>query len=474
MAAARDMPVVTTYCESHTSDVPFYAVAQLLRNGIGIQDLDAPAARARVHDSFTAAEPDDLLLLNDLLGIRDPAEMLPEIAPEARRRRLTALIIAASLAQPQPTLNVIEDAHWIDEISESMLAEFLAVIPRTSSMVLITYRPEYRGALSRLSGAQTLALRPLSRTHAATLTTELLGTDPSLDELAERVAARAAGNPFFAEEMVRDLAERGVLLGQPGAYQLHDDVSEVDVPATLQAAIGARIDRLDATAKQTLNAAAVVGSRFDEDLLTALTDNADVAPLIEAELVDQVSFTTSAEYAFHHPLVRTVAYESQLKSDRVMLHRRLANVIEARESPDQYAALIAEHFEAAGDLHAAFGWHMRAGAWSIFRDVAAAYTSWRRARQTADLLPEDDPDRTPMRIAPRTLLCATGHTSTISGAETGFETTRPVHRCRGSPIADDIATAGRVFEQYFNSRRAEASRTCFDLIRLLESISDPT
>ena len=118
-------------------------------------------------------------------------------------------------------------------------------------------------------------------------------------------------------------------------------------------------------------------------------------------------FTPGAEYAFRHPLIRAVAYESQLKSDRAELHRRLAAAIESRnpESADQNAALIAEHLEAAGDLHAAYAWHMRAGAWSTHRDIAAARVSWERARRIADALPADDPGRTAMRIAPRTMLC---------------------------------------------------------------------
>ena len=105
-----------------------------------------------------------------------------------------------------------------------MLADFLAVIPQTPSLVLITYRPEYRGALSRLPGAQTIALAPLSDAETAALVSELLGPDPSVDEMATMIAERAAGNPFFAEEMVRELAERGVLRGNRGGY-----VSTVDV-----------------------------------------------------------------------------------------------------------------------------------------------------------------------------------------------------------------------------------------------------
>ena len=134
-----------------------------------------------------------------------------------------------------------------------------------------------------------MALRPLNEAQASALTAELLGDDPSISRLAERVAARAAGNPFFTEEMVRDLAERGVLQGGSGAYLLRGDVEDASVPATLQATIGARIDRLDSNAKQTLNAAAVIGSRFDTDLLGALVDN------VGREAVDRRSACRSDE-----------------------------------------------------------------------------------------------------------------------------------------------------------------------------------
>jgi adenylate cyclase len=217
IAADRGVPVFTTFCESHVRDIPFHAVARLLRAGFGVSDLDGRAARAAIRVEVPDADPEDLLLLDDLLGIADAAVALPDIAPDARRRRLTALVNAVSLARQTPGVYVIEDAHWIDEVSESMLADFLAVIPQTPSLVLITYRPEYHGVLTRVSGAQTLALRPLTDAQTAALTTELLGSDTSTGGLAAQVGARAAGNPFFVEEMVRDLAERGVLQGEPGA-----------------------------------------------------------------------------------------------------------------------------------------------------------------------------------------------------------------------------------------------------------------
>ena len=163
------------------------------------------------------------------------------------------------------------------------------------------------------------------------LLTELLGIDPSVAAIADLINGRAAGNPFFAEEMVHELAERGVLEGERGRYTCHTDVADISVPATLQAAISARIDRLAAGAKRTINAAAVVGSRFTTDLLAALGVDPVLEDLIRAELIDQVRFTPYAEYAFRHPVIRSVAYESQLKSARAQLHIRLAAAIESRD-----------------------------------------------------------------------------------------------------------------------------------------------
>jgi adenylate cyclase len=475
LAAARGVEVFTAFCESHARDIPFYVVARLLRAATGVRGLDNTAARNQVRAQFPDAHLDDVLLLEDVLGIADPEVALAKVDPDARRRRLTALLNAASLAREAPAVYVVEDLHWIDEVSESMIAGFVTVIPQTRSLVLISYRPEYTGALSRVPDAQSIALAPLSESETAALVTELLGPDSSVGGWATVVTERAAGNPFFAEEMVQDLAERGVLRGNRNAYVSTVGAGEVSVPATVQATIAARIDRLAVAAKRTLNAAAVIGLRFDAEQLALLDDETEMGELIAAELIDQVLFTPHAEYAFHHPLIRTVAYETQLKSDRVELHRRLATAIGQRHpnSLDENAALIAEHFEAADDLRAAFGWHMRAGAWAQPRDIRAARISWERARTVADRLPTDDPGRASMRIAPRTLLCM--NTVRVAGsiADTGFDELRELCNAAGDTMSLAIGMAGLMQVLVFHNRYREAARLASDLSRLLESIADP-
>jgi hypothetical protein len=476
IAARRGVEVFTTFCESHTRDVPFHVVARLLRAATGVRGLDAPAARERVRSRVLDADPEDLLLLHDLLGIADPNAPLPAIDPDARRRRLTVLVNAASLARQVPAVYVIEDVHWIDDVSESMLAEFFTVIPQTPSLVLITYRPEYRGTLSRVPGAQAIALAPLSDSETAALVSGLLGSDPSVRGAVTMIAEKAAGNPFFAEEMVRDLAERGVLRGNRSAYVSTVGAAEVSVPATVQATIAARIDRLDPAAKRTLSAAAVIGSRFDPGLLETLGIEPVLEDLVGGELIDQITLTRQPEYVFHHPLIRTVAYQSQLKSDRAQVHRRLATAIEAREpqSAEQNAALIAQHLEAAGDLHAAYGWHMRAAAWATNRDIGAARLSWECARKIADALPSQDPHGAAMRIAPRTMLCGIAWRVHERVAGDRFEELRELCTAAGDKASLAIAMAGLVMDHVYQARLREASQLASEAMALAESVGDPT
>ena len=476
MAHRRGVDVVSVFCESHASDVPFLVATRLLREAARITELDDEAARAQVGARLPDVSDEDVLLLYDLMGIRDPDTPPPTIHPDARRRRLTALINSMSLTRTQPVLYVIEDAHWIDEVSESMLAEFFTVIPQTPSMVLITYRPEYRGALTKVSGAQTISLAPLSDSETAALLDELLGTDSSVAGIKALVAERAGGNPFFAQEMVRELAERAVLEGDRGDFTCGTDPAEVTVPATLQATIAARIDRLDPAAKQTLNAAAVIGSHFTPELLAAVGNAPVLDALLDAALIDQVRFTPGAEYAFCHPLIRTVAYGSQLKSDRAQMHRRLAAAIEAGEPElaDQNAALIAEHLEAAGALRDAYGWHMRAAKWATYRDIAAARLSWESATRIADALAADEPDRAAMCIAPRTMLCGIAWRVHVNNVGDRFDELRQLCSGAGDKASLAIAMAGLVVDHTFQDRVREASRLASEAIALIESIGDPT
>ncbi|OBK72802.1 cyclase [Mycobacterium sp. 1274761.0] len=475
IAESSGVEVFTSFCQSHTRGVPFHAVARLLRAVYDVEGVDRQCARDRVRIQITGADPEDLLLLDELLGIADPDAPPPAIDPDARRRRLTALLNTVSLTRDTPAVYVLEDAHWIDEASESLLSEFLDVIPKTPSLVLTTYRPEYEGPLARIPGARTIALEPLDDSAVGALISELLGASPSLGDLGRTIARRAAGNPFFAEEIVRDLAERGVLRGQRGAYELMTVDAAVSVPPTLQAAIAARIDRLGPTAKRTLNLAAVIGSHFTAELLEAAGIKPVTDELLRAELIDSTGPMSRPDYVFHHPLIPVVAYESLLKSARAELHRRVAAALQAcgRSSLDESAAVIAEHLERGGDLPAAYAWHMRAGAWLTKRDFAAAHLSWRRAARVADHLPADAPQSTGLRIAAKTMVCIT--TWLVGGGvdDAGFDALRELCTGVGDQLSMAVGMYGVLVPMTVQLRLDEACTLAAEQAELFAAAADP-
>ncbi|HET7074505.1 MAG TPA: adenylate/guanylate cyclase domain-containing protein [Mycobacterium sp.] len=472
-ATSRGYEVFVTYCESHTRDVPLHVIARLLRAIFGIAGFTAEEARARVRSQIPDAGAEDLLLLDDLLGICGGP--CPDVNPDARRRRLVDLINSVSQVRPAPAIYIVEDAQWIDGVSEKLLADFAAAVPRMRATLLVIYRPQYSGALSRLPGAHPITLAPLSDSQIAELIKGLLGEDPSVRGLSTVIADRAAGVPFAAEEIVRDLTERGELEGEPGAYVCIREVRDIHVPASLQAIIGARIDRLTGTAKRTLSAAAVIGAQFDLELLESLLDSVDVGPLIEAQLVEQVGSTPRTTYAFCHPLIQQVAYESQLKAGRSQLHRRVAAVMQRTQAgfTGREAAIVATQYAAAGDLRDAYDWHMRAATWYGARDIPAARKSWQQALRVADRLPADDPDRLDKRIAPRALLCGSAFQVGGTPADTGFDELRELTTAAGDKRSLAIGMAGHLTTLTFNAHHCQAAAMASEFATLVESIGDP-
>ena len=286
--------------------------------------------------------------------------------------------------------------------------------------------------------------------------------------IAGEIGSSAAGYTTIGKQV--GMAQRmesiaphgGVMLGESTA-RLVENTVELGEPELVHV-------------KGTAEAVPVVGMRFDADLLSSLIDDADVTSLIDAQLVDQVRFAPRVEYSFRHPLIRTVAYESQLKSDRAQLHQRLASAIESRASADENAALIAEHLEAAGDLRAAFGWHMRAATWSTWRNIASARSSWTRAQQVADRLADNEPDRMAMRIAPRTLLCANAYRVFGQRLDTDFDELRDLCATAGDERSLAIGMSGLLMAWQMTGRGHETPslNLADELTRLLDSIGDPT
>jgi hypothetical protein len=204
-------------------------------------------------------------------------------------------------------------------------------------------------------------------------------------------------------------------------------------------------------------------------------DDVVVDELVAAQLIAKVRFARNREYVFHHPSIRTVAYELQPQAARADLHRRAADAIAARNplSGDENAALVAEHLEAAGDGHGAYGWQTRAAAWATNRDITAAWRSWERARTIADALPVGDPGRAVMRIAPRTMLCGIAWRVNEHATGARVEELRELCAAAGDKPSLAIAMSGQVMDHLHQGRLHEASRLASEAMALIESLDDP-
>ncbi|MGZ4527098.1 MAG: ATP-binding protein, partial [Mycobacterium sp.] len=461
IAASQGADIVVARCEAHASTLAFRVLSRLLRAMFEVEGLGASEAREHTTKQcpgLLRPHSADAQILFEAMGIADTTAPHLQVSADARRRRLIEILAHAVRARSDRTVFALEDAHWIDEQSDDVLADFVTALDGTTSMFVTTYRPGFRGALHHRSN-QTMTLQPLTESMSVRLVGRLLGGDQSLGGLAERIATAVAGNPFFAEEIVRDLAGRGVLVGSRGGYRLTGAVDEITVPATVQAVLAARIDRLPAPTKSILNAAAVIGNRFDVDTLHALLPESEstcLAELVSAELIDQIEFVPRQRYCFHHPLVRTVAYESQLSAIRVQAHRRLAAAIEARDSGavDDNAALIATHLEAGGELVQAYRWHLRAAELLRPRGIPAARAEWESARRIADGLADDHGDVTAMRIAPRAMLISTAlYVSDADGTDDLYEELRDLSAQSGDLTPLALATAGLIWSFSINDIR---------------------
>ena len=412
--SARDAQIVTTRCEAHTAHVPLRVLSRMMRAVFGVRLLDAAAARQHIISQLgDLAEPgsDEIAVLFDVMAIGDAAMPMPTKNTAARRHMLIELISSAMKAWRARTVFIVEDVHWVDAASDEFLAELAAMLRSTDSMLIASFRPEYQGRLRNMSET-TITLSPLAASTTVALAAHLIGEQPTASGAAEVIAQPSAGNPFFVEEIVRDLVGRSVLSGNRGDYRLVRGVDSIAVPATVQAVLAARIDRLTTLEKSILNAAAVIGTSFGLDHLRVLIPDLDASQLrglVTAELIDQIELLPEIRYAFRHPLVRAVCYDSQLSATRADSHGRLAAAIEKRNSAalNENSALIAHHLEAAGQMDTAYTWYMRAGDWLKHRDVVAARECWQRAQVIADRLPEGDDGLYAKRIAPRAQLTAT-------------------------------------------------------------------
>src|SRR5437870_2420877 len=294
-------------------------------------------------------------------------------------------------------------------VAHGKMIPFLPVLELLRGYFGITEQDTDQVAREKIAGRLLLLDREL--TEALPLVFDFLGiADPAeppprmdpearqrqLFAAAGRIGERTAGNPFFVEEIVQALVESGTLAGAKGTYRLTRPVEDVAIPATVQGILAARIDRLSEREKSVLQTAAVIGREFGETVLARVAElpaeelGAALRALEGAELVYEQVLFPEVEYAFKHPLTQEVAYRSQLADRRARVHAAVARAIAALypEKLDERAALLAHHWEAAGNLLEAARWSRRAAEWAGTNDTAEALRHWGKVRTLLERVPE--------------------------------------------------------------------------------------
>jgi class 3 adenylate cyclase/tetratricopeptide (TPR) repeat protein len=368
---ARGWRVLAGNCVSYDQVTPYLPISELLRSYCGVEARDAPS-RVRqkllgkildLDEAFRPSLPAFLALLD--LPVDDPRW---ESLDSRQRRQLTLRACTQLLlreSQVRPLVLVLEDLHWVDAATEALLASLVESLPTAPLLLLVTYRPEYGHSRASQPGYAEIHLNPLSPERADELARGLIGDDARLQPLRRLLIERTEGNPFFLEESVRALRETGVLAGDAGQYRLAQPPDQVRVPATVQAVIAARIDRLAPEDKHLLQTAAVIGKDVPFPLLQTIAGQPErelreqLARLQATALLQEQTRFPELEYTFKHALTHEVAYGSLLQPRRRALHARVVEAVERRyperlrEQAEQLAhhAVCGEVWEKAATYH---------------------------------------------------------------------------------------------------------------------------
>lgn len=329
---------------------PLAPARQLIRGLVGAgadADDETVSALLDAHPSLTADKAARLRALLGFEGATPPraadSSLVIEIVEELVRR------VAA-----RPGAIIVDDLHWIDAASAEIVAAAIRAAAGGRLVVLLNSRPPFPPPWLEAAGIETIPLRELDVPATTALVEALVGDDPALAAIRQRIAERSGGNPFFAEELVRALSESGVLAGEKGRFAPGASAADdAPLPDTIQSTVGARIDGLHATDKRLAHLAAIIGREFAAALLRRVSGlkgeevAAGLDRLAAAGLVEPRGGAEGGEFAFRHPLIQEVAYSEQLKRSRMRAHLEVARALEA-EGPYVHAAGIAHHYEAAG------------------------------------------------------------------------------------------------------------------------------
>jgi class 3 adenylate cyclase/tetratricopeptide (TPR) repeat protein len=361
---------------SYGKATAYLPVIDLLRMYFKVHDTDdARTTREKVTGKMLTLDENlrgALPALLSVLGLPVEDDQWRSLGATDRRRRILDAVKRLLLreSQVQPLVLLFEDLHWIDTETQALLDSLVDGLPTARVLLLVNYRPEYQHGWSGKSYYTQLRIDPLGRESAATLLDALVGAGRPLEPLKRLLIERTEGNPFFLEESVRALVEAGVLMGERGAFRLAKALNTIQVPATVQAVLAARIDRLPPSTKDLLQSAAVIGKTVPFTLLEVVGQISPAAlrqaltELQAAEFLYETSLFPDLEYTFKHALTLEVAYQTLLRERRRVLHARVLAALEQRrgDDPNENAETLAHHAVHGEAWEPAASYLYRAGA----------------------------------------------------------------------------------------------------------------
>jgi adenylate cyclase len=390
----KHIPVFEARAQPYGAATPLQPILELLRSCYFRISLDESAQEAeltvasRLLDVRAVFET-DLSLVCEFLGVPQGERPAARLNPRARHDRL--LDILRQMVRHGGTTSsviIIEDLHWLDEASEAFVTALIETVAETQTLVIVNFRPGYAAPWMQLRHYQQIELTELNTVDIGRLVGELMGSRDELAEARERVVARSGGNPFFAEELVRSLVDNAVLLGRYGDFRRGIKLDAEALPPTVQAVIAERIDRLVSSDRDLLHFGAIIGKEFQVEILRDVADRqsdeleVSLIRLCSAGLLQQSAGRYGRSYAFRHPLIQEVAYATQLRARRTILHNGVARAIERfhHERLDEFASLLSYHFEEAQEVESAVIYAARAARWIGWTNPTQAINHWRKVR----------------------------------------------------------------------------------------------
>src|SRR5216684_876330 len=388
---------------AHGRATPFQPVLELMRDYFGIRAKEpAEVSRRRVLDRLAALPISEQLssILLEFLGLADPQRAAIKLDPKTRKTQLLDFVRTLPRSPRDATsVVIVEDLHWIDAASEEFMEALADAVVGTTTLLVVNFRPGFTAPLMQRAHYRQINMRALEPAQAALMLRDHLGNDPSLALLSRNIVERAQGNPFFIEELVNALVERGDFEGEKGAYRLKGGIDAIPLPTTVQAVVAARIDRLEEDAKQVLEVASVIGREISISILERVCgfDPSELSQAVQhlrrSELLYDVPPFEQRLLAFRHPLIQEVAYRSLLHARGRELHSMVAQAIESlfKDRAEERASLLAYHFEQAGENLKAAQQNMRAAVWIGANDPSQALRSWMKVRELLSGQPPSKP-----------------------------------------------------------------------------------